>query len=377
MLATLAGDIRYALRGMMTKRAFSAVVLATLALGIGANVAIFSVVNGVLLRPLPYPDADRVVQVTIGRRTPRCRSRSSSITGTAQSASSDLPHSRRRRRRSPADRDPERVTVTRVSDGFFSILRVPAAIGRTFVPEEDRRHGHATSRGRAEPRTLDAAVRRRHVTRRQGDSHQQHQRDGRRGDAANGSTSRHPRRRMWTPLRLNYDTLWTRNNHYLQMIARLTPGATAEQPPPSSTPSRSSSCATIRTMYWAERTARRHGDAASRPAPRQDAPVSSRAARRRGLRTAHRVRERREPAAGARRGAAQGAGDPHGVRRVARPAGATGADGERAVRGRRRRARRRAGVVGSSSCSCARRRRPSRGSTEVSINGGVLAFALA
>ena len=63
MFATLMGDIRYALRGMMTKRAFSAIVLATLALGIGANVAIFSVVNGVLLRPLPYPDAERVVQV--------------------------------------------------------------------------------------------------------------------------------------------------------------------------------------------------------------------------------------------------------------------------------------------------------------------------
>src|SRR3954452_8575628 len=63
MFATLMGDLRYALRGMISKRAFSAIVLATLALGIGANVAIFSVVNGVLLRPLPYPDAERIVQV--------------------------------------------------------------------------------------------------------------------------------------------------------------------------------------------------------------------------------------------------------------------------------------------------------------------------
>jgi len=136
MMATFMADIRYALRGMVTKPAFSGVVLATLALGIGANVAIFSVVNGVLLRPLPYPNADRVVQIEhvepyglvsegefvdyrdgtkrFGRMAAFSQT-SGTLTG---------------------EREPERLTIAQVSDGFFSILQVPAEVGRTFVPDD-------------------------------------------------------------------------------------------------------------------------------------------------------------------------------------------------------------------------------------------------
>ena len=226
MMATLMGDIRYAIRGMVTRRAFSAVILATLALGIGANVAIFSVVNGVLLRPLPYPDADRVVQID----------HVDPYSTISEPEFVDYRDGTKRFERMAAfsqtsgtltgEGEPERVTIARVSDGFFSILRVPTEVGRTFVPEEDKRHGmprraavlsHGlwTRRFGADRSIVGKAVRINDVSVTVV------------GVMPEGFSYPSSEVAVWTPLRLNYDTLWTRNNHYLRLIARLGPGVSA------------------------------------------------------------------------------------------------------------------------------------------------------
>jgi putative ABC transport system permease protein len=139
---TLLQDIRYALRGFRKSPGFAAVAVVTLALGIGANTAIFSVVDGVLLRPLRFPSPDRLTVLfeadaeghrdLVGWPTYidwRRQSRSFSdiavmaqwiptLTGGAQA---------------------EPLEGLRVSDGYFRILGVSPAIGRDFLPEEDRK----------------------------------------------------------------------------------------------------------------------------------------------------------------------------------------------------------------------------------------------
>ena len=142
LLAGLGQDLRYGFRTLRKDPGFTAVAMLALALGIGANTAIFSVVNGVLLRPLSFPDPDRVLMIYESNAE-------------FNRASVAYPNYLDWRRESRFFTDmgavrnddfnftgagqPERVSGKYVSASFFPVLGVTPLLGRSFLPEEDRR----------------------------------------------------------------------------------------------------------------------------------------------------------------------------------------------------------------------------------------------
>ena len=139
-------DLRYAVRGLLKKPLFAVLTVLTLALGIGANVAIFSVVNGVLLRPLPYPHPERLMMVWIYNPRQgfdkdvapyltfadwRAQSRSFEQLAAYSGASVSLTGAG----------DPAQLRGARVTPSFFPAMNVQPALGRWFV-EQDATAGH-------------------------------------------------------------------------------------------------------------------------------------------------------------------------------------------------------------------------------------------
>jgi putative ABC transport system permease protein len=229
MLSSLMQDIRFALRGMRRAPGFSFSVLATLALGIGASVATFSAVNAVLLEPLPFRDPERLVQLehldphsTVSEpEFVDYRRDAKSLANLAAYNSAFLVISA-----SAAGTEPERIRALQVTDDFFATLGPTLLLGRSFTAEEERRGGPLVvviSHGLWQRRFAgdSAAVGKQIIMN-----------DRPRtvvGVLARGAEFPSADYSAWLPKRLNYDTLWTRNNHYLTVIGRLAPGASAEQ----------------------------------------------------------------------------------------------------------------------------------------------------
>ncbi|MGB7168106.1 MAG: ABC transporter permease [Acidobacteriaceae bacterium] len=144
-MSDLANDVKHGARVLLKAPGFSLAAVAALALGIGANTAIFSVVNAVLLKPLGYPNADRIVQFG---------SRSTTIA----SFLSNVPefHIYQRQTRVfqevaaydmsgpgfnlTGDR-PEQIRGIHVTEGYFRLFGAPVILGRTFTPQEDSPNG--------------------------------------------------------------------------------------------------------------------------------------------------------------------------------------------------------------------------------------------
>ena len=126
-------DVRYALRGIRRSPGFAAAAVVTLALGIGANVAIFTAVNAVLLRPLPFPESDRLVRVW-----PQYNFNKFMIdrVNDASPALENVSGMSGWLFTLTGEGDPQQISGALVSWDHFELLGVLPALGRTFAPEE-------------------------------------------------------------------------------------------------------------------------------------------------------------------------------------------------------------------------------------------------
>jgi putative ABC transport system permease protein len=140
MIGDLWHDVRYSLRAMLRQPGFTAIAVVTLALGIGANTAIFSLVNAILLRQLPFRQPEQLVWVTSRRSDSDnrpftipdfidYRDQNRSLAGIAAYGnwSANLT----------GQGEPERLQGVRISANVFQMLGVEAVVGRAFLPEED------------------------------------------------------------------------------------------------------------------------------------------------------------------------------------------------------------------------------------------------
>ena len=237
MIRMLTSDIRYAFRVLLRAPAFAISVVAVLALGIGANAAIFSIVNAVLLRPLPYDDPDAVVrlfhvppQSTFPGMARFSLSAANFYDWQRESRSFEGMAMYRFRRFALAEGGTaQSILAGAVGAGFFDLLHARPAIGRTFLPEEDtpargrvvvlsdrfwRTHYSAagdiagrTIRLDGEPYTIIGVM------------------PARFSIASWGIAARE----MWVPMALSNDDRNVRDNHNHAGVARLKSGATLSQ----------------------------------------------------------------------------------------------------------------------------------------------------
>jgi predicted permease len=142
-MQTVLRNLRFALRMMGRNLGLTVAAVLTLALGIGANSAIFTVTNALLLKPFPYRDPERLVSVEVRDQTKdrgvnlvryeSVRDRSKSFEGLAVWANDDLNLT--------GNGDPVQVPIARVSPNFFPLLGVQPELGRAFTAEEGRPEG--------------------------------------------------------------------------------------------------------------------------------------------------------------------------------------------------------------------------------------------
>jgi predicted permease len=221
-------DLRFALRFLRRNPLYAAMVVATLALGIGMNTAAFSVLYGVVFQPLPYPDASSLVQV--GRTHPT----GNWLLPLSPASSLDIRDRVRRVERVEVETptsfvltdrgDAARYGGSRVSAGFFDLLGRRPSLGRTFSANEDQpgaekvvvlSDGFWRAQFAADPAILGQTIRLNDTP---------HTVIG-----VMPPTFNFARASLWVPFEWDDATRAVRGSNYLRLYARLAPGATVEQ----------------------------------------------------------------------------------------------------------------------------------------------------
>jgi putative ABC transport system permease protein len=230
-METLLKDIRYGVRGLLKRPGFTIIALITLALGIGANTAIFSVVNAVLLRPLQFRDPEQLVVVWeeasfagFPTNTPapanfvdwKNQNQSFADMAAASSDSFNLT----------GDGEPERIQANSVNANFFQLFGVQPLIGRGFLPEEDRPGGNKVA-------VLSYSLWQSRYGGDRGVINREILLNGQKhtvvGVMPAGFQFLENDVRLWVPLALDQEELANRGGHYLQVVARLKPGVVLSQ----------------------------------------------------------------------------------------------------------------------------------------------------
>ena len=226
-MENLLTDLQYGFRMLFKRPGFTAIALVTLALGIGANTAIFSVVNAVLLRPLPFTDPDRLV-LFYGTNRQMGFSGPWAVCDpdypdwkTQSEAYGQIAAHQRRPFNLTGVGDPERLQGSVCDAGLFSLLGVRPALGRVFTEEEEKPGHHDVAvigdqlwqrRFGSDPSALGSIV---HL-------------DGKSRTVIGVMPSGFDfpnKTEVWTPLVLTSDC----SNSFNQVVARLKPGVSLKQ----------------------------------------------------------------------------------------------------------------------------------------------------
>ena len=225
---SLSHDLSYAMRTLAKTPAFTAVAILTLGLGIGANTAMFSFLDGILLKPLPYDDPDRIVRV-LEKPPGGARNGISTLNFLDWKHDNTVFEAMAARTGGSVTlsgkNEPELLRTGRVSADYFKIFKLNAALGRTFLPGEDQAGkdhvvvlSHATWRDRfgADPAILNRPI----------------LLDNEPytviGILPSGSAFDRDTNQIWLPLTFQPSNM-TRNFHWFGSFARLKPGVTLEQ----------------------------------------------------------------------------------------------------------------------------------------------------